>query len=217
MNVGIIGPGTVGSTLAARLVDAGHEVTLDGRDPEKTAAVAHQTGAASAASLRDLVAASDVAVLAVPWDSVEEIASEIAPVSAGRIIVDLTNPAKPDWSGPLFAGTDSGAERLAAWLPDARVVKAFNTVTVPNMADPVVDGIVLDGYVAGDDAAAKGRVLELVASLGFAPFDVGPLTAARLLEALAWLNISLNITNGWSWQTGWKLAGAPVTAVAGAR
>ena len=216
MNVGIIGTGGVGKALSGAIVDAGHEVRIAARDAEKTAAVARETGATAAVSVRELVRDSDVVILAVPWSSVEEIAAEIRPVSSGKVIVDLTNAAKSDWSGPLFEGADSGAERLAAWLPDAHVVKAFNTVTLPNFADPVVDGIVLDAFVAGDDDIAKRRVLELAGSLGFAPLDVGPLAAARFLEALAWLNISLNLANGWSWQTGWKLAGAPVAVAAAA-
>ena len=63
--------------------------------------------------------------------------------------------------------------------------------------------------MAGDDAAAKATVLELVASIGLNPVDVGPLSRARQLEGLAFLNITLNIANGGTWQSGWKLIGAP--------
>ena len=91
--------------------------------------------------------------------------------------------------------------------PNARVVKAFNTVFAAHQADPVVDGIHLDGFVAGDDGAAKEQVLGLVGSLGFRPIDAGALAMARALEGMAVLNISLNMTNGWPWQTGWKLLG----------
>jgi predicted dinucleotide-binding enzyme len=65
----------------------------------------------------------------------------------------------------------------------------------------------VDGYVAGDDPEAKNRVLELARSIGFRPVDVGPLLMARTLEAMAWLNISLNMQNRWPWQAGWKLVG----------
>jgi 8-hydroxy-5-deazaflavin:NADPH oxidoreductase len=74
-------------------------------------------------------------------------------------------------------------------------------------ASPFVDGIQLDGFVAGDDAGAKERVLELIGSLGFRPIDAGPLAMARAPEGLAVLNISLNLANNWSWQTEWKLLG----------
>ena len=74
----------------------------------------------------------------------------------------------------------------------------------------------MDAFVAGDDAAAKGAVGELARSIGFNPIDAGPAPAARYLEALAWLNISLNLANGWTWQTGWKLLGVPVAVGAAA-
>ena len=67
----------------------------------------------------------------------------------------------------------------------------------------------LDGFVAGDDAAAKAEVLELVRSIGLTPVDVGPLVRSRQLEGLAFLNIALNIANGGAWQSAWKLVGAP--------
>ncbi len=68
--------------------------------------------------------------------------------------------------------------------------------------------------MAGDDAAAKAVVLELVASIGLNPVDVGPLARARQLEGLAFLNMALNITNEGSWQSGWSLVAAPAGKVA---
>ena len=61
------------------------------------------------------------------------------------------------------------------------------------------DGVPLDGYVAGDDAAAKAKVTELLGSIGLRPLDVGPLSAAVTLERMAFLNITLNMVSGWSW------------------
>ena len=63
--------------------------------------------------------------------------------------------------------------------------------------------------MAADDDAARAIVLDLVESIGLRPVDVGPLARARQLEGLAFLNITLNIANGGSWQSGWKLVGAP--------
>jgi predicted dinucleotide-binding enzyme len=87
------------------------------------------------------------------------------------------------------------------------VVKAFNTILAGRLNDPVVDGVPLDGFYAGDDEAAKSVVAELIAALGFRPLDVGALPVARALELMAFINIGLNMRNGWSWQTGWKLLG----------
>jgi predicted dinucleotide-binding enzyme len=116
-------------------------------------------------------------------------------------------------NGPAIDNGESNADRLAAWLPDAHVVKAFNTLFAARQAAPVVDGEAVDGYVAGDDPAAKTVVLRLAESIGLRPIDVGGLVMARTLEAMAWLNISLQLQNGWPWQTGWRLVG-PTTKAA---
>lgn len=214
MNIAIIGTGNVGSGLASAFVNAGHHVYLAGRTAKQATTAAAATGAEAAANPASAAALADVIVLAVPFGSVEEIAQAVKPVVNGKIVIDVTNPAKEDWSGPLFFGTGSGAEQIAAWLPEARVVKAFNTLFAGNIANPAPDGVALDGFVAGDDAIAKAAIFELEAAIGLNPVDVGPLRAARLLEPLAWLNISLNMQPGWSWKTGWRLVGAPAPVVA---
>jgi len=86
-------------------------------------------------------------------------------------------------------------------MSGANVIKAFNTIFAANQANPT--GV--DGYVAGDDAKAKATVMGLVESMGFSPVDVGPLSAARQLEGMAWLNIGLNASNGWGWTSAWRL------------
>ena len=214
MDIAIIGTGNVGSGLATGFVKAGHRVYLAARESERVEELATAIGAEATANPAAAAALADVVVLAVPFSSAEEVVKSIAPVVNGKTIIDVTNPAKPDWSGPLFDGTDSGAERIAAWLPEAKVVKAFNTVFAGNLGDPTPEGIALDGFVAADDPAAKAQVLDLAASLGFNPIDAGALTAARLLEALAWFNIQLNQQPGWTWKTGWKLVGAPESRAA---
>jgi 8-hydroxy-5-deazaflavin:NADPH oxidoreductase len=214
VNIAIIGTGNVGSGLAAGFVRAGHRVYLAGRSADHVEEVALATGAEASANPVAAAALADVIVLAVPFTAVEKVADAIRPVVNGTTIVDVSNPSKPDRSGPLFAGAGSAAEQIAAWLPDANVVKAFNTVFAGNLVGPGPDGIPLDGYVAGEDAEAKARVLDLAASIGLQPIDVGGLKAARLLESMAWLNISLNQQPGWSWRTGWKLVGAPESKAA---
>jgi NADPH-dependent F420 reductase len=214
VNIAIIGTGNVGSGLASAFVGAGHHVYIAGRTAERASAAAATTGAEAVANPATAAALADVIVLAVPFGSVEALAEAIAPVSNGKIVVDVTNPAKEDWSGPLFFGTGSGAEQIAAWLPAARIVKAFNTLFANNIADPSPEGIVLDGFVAGDDSDAKATILELAAAIGLNPVDVGRLSVARLLEPLAWLNISLNMQPGGTWKTGWKLVGAPSPVLA---
>ncbi len=106
--------------------------------------------------------------------------------------------------GPAIESGPSNAETLQGWLPASPVIKAFNTLFASNQADPIREGEALDGYVAGDDAAAKALVLELVGSIGLQPVDVGPLARAQQLEQLAFLNIALNLAPGSSWTSGWQ-------------
>jgi len=108
---------------------------------------------------------------------------------------------EPEFSG-LSTNGSSAAEEFQKLLPDAKVVKAFNTVFAANQANPTSE---MDGYVAGDDAEAKETALSLVESMGFSPVDVGPLSSARHLEGMASINIGLNAANGWSWTSAWRL------------
>ena len=211
MNVAIIGAGNVGRALATAFTRSGHIVAITSRDPVEANAVASATGARVAASNVAAAKAADVVVLAIPFDNVEGVADEIRESVAGKPVVDVSNRMSFGPAGPSIDAGPSNAERLATWLPDAKVVKAFNTVFASNQDDPIVEGIQLDGFVASDDMAAKATVLELVASIGLRPIDAGPLGRAQQLEQLAFLNIALNATNGWSWESGWKLAGAPAT------
>jgi predicted dinucleotide-binding enzyme len=144
----------------------------------------------------------------VPYPAVEAILEEIAEALTDKVVIDVTNPIKPDYSGLATEGT-SAAEQIQARVAGGRVVKAFNTVFASRLPDPVVDGVPFDGLVAGDDDAGKRTVLALLDELGFRPIDAGPITMARALEWMGSLNISLQIRNDWSWQTAWKLSGRP--------
>ena len=202
MDIAIIGAGNVGKALATSLTGAGHHVTLSASKPEHARDAAQATGAEAAATNSEAVQGSDVVILAVPVTAFDEIAGEVGEALRGKVVVDVTNRPTPDPSGP---GT-SAAEELQVKVPDAAVVKAFNTAFASRQADPTVDGVPADGFVAADDDTAKRKVLGLVESIGFRPVDAGPLAAARTLEGMAWLNISRNMQGG-TWQDAWVLLG----------
>ena len=214
MKIAIIGTGNVGTALGASLVRAGHTVTLTGQDAAKATAAAALIGAGAGTSLAGAVEAAEVVVLAVPYGSVEAVAAEIAAVIAGKVVIDATNPLKADYSGLATEGGPSGAERIAALLPTSRVVKAFNTLFASIQGNPDVHGQVVDALLAGDDVAAKAVVASLIKSIGLRPVDAGSISSARELEALAWLNISLQIRTGGSWNSSFVLVGAPDKAIA---
>ncbi len=209
MDIAIIGAGNVGRALAKPLVQAGHSVVITSRNPEDAGSVAAAAGAAVAASSNEAAASAEIVILATPFAEAATIAAEIADVVAGKIVVDVSNRMSFGADGPEIDTSTSNAEELATLLPGAAIVKAFNTLFASNQGDPIAEGIQLDGYVAADDDSARARVMQLVESIGLHPVDVGPLVRARQLEALAFLNISLNIVNSGNWQSGWKLVGAP--------
>lgn len=211
MKVAIIGAGNVGTALATSIARAGHDVIITSRDPEDAASTAAASGGRLADSSAAAAAQADVIIPAVAFGDVPEVAAEIAGPAAGKPVVDVTNRIDFGQSGPEIDTTSSNAEALAELLPRSPVVKAFNTLFASNQVDPIADGVQLDGFVAGDDPSAKAKVLELVRSIGLRPVDVGPLVRARQLEALAFLNMALNIVNDGTWQSGWKLVGAPAT------
>jgi 8-hydroxy-5-deazaflavin:NADPH oxidoreductase len=206
VKVAIIGSGNVGKALAGSIVRAGHTATLSAQHASSAQAAAQATGARAASNSHEAVQGADLVVLAVPYPSVGSVLDELGEDLRGKILVDATNRVNSADPGSVLDG-DSAAEQIQRRVPSARVVKAFNTALASRQANPVVDGIHLDGFVAGDDPEAKRAVLDLVGQMGFRPIDAGPLAMARALEAMALLNISLNITQGWTWQDGWKLVG----------
>ncbi|MBA3553000.1 MAG: NADPH-dependent F420 reductase [Actinobacteria bacterium] len=206
MQIAIIGSGNVGKALAGSFVRAGHQVNLSASDPENARAAAQDTGASAADSNTAAVEGADAVVLAVPYQAVEDVLEELDGSLAGKVLIDTTNRVNPADPGSVLDGT-SASEQIQALAPSARVVKAFNTVFASRMTEPSVDDVQLDCYVAGDDEEAKRSVLELAGSIGFQPIDAGPLSMARVLEGMALLNITLQIRNGWPWQSGFKLVG----------
>lgn len=198
MTIAVIGTGNVGRALTSSLVRAGHSVVMAARDERRTAETAAALGARAAATPRQAAAEADAVILAVPADSLEAVATDIAPAVEGKPVVDATNRMAPDPTSP------SNAEHLRDLLPNASVVKAFNTAFASVQADPQRVGFPADGFVAADDPDAKRVVLDLVSSIGFRPVDAGPLPNARMLEGMAWLNISRNLEGG-SWQSAWAI------------
>jgi NADPH-dependent F420 reductase len=206
VRIAILGAGNVGGQLARAGVQAGHQVVLSSRRAEQAAGVADSVGATAAPSNRDAVRDADLVVLAVPHSAAAAVADELSGALDGKVVVDSTNPLNDTFTDLTTSGT-SAAEDLQRKLPNAAVVKAFNTILAGRLSDPVEGGAPLDAFLAGDDAEGKASVARFAESLGYHPIDAGGLRMARALEEMAFLNISLNATNGWPWQSGWKLVG----------
>lgn len=186
--LGIIGNGNVGSALARGLKRAGHDVRAVGKDE---------------VAVRETASWADIVVLAMPFAAIDDVVKEIGDVE-GKTLIDVTNALDANMS--LAVGfTTSGAEELQKKLPQARVVKAFNTQFAQHMDSGRLGDQRLTVFVAGDDAAAKSDVTELATAIGFEAVDAGPLANARLLEPLGYLNIQLGYVLGLGTQIGLKL------------
>jgi NADPH-dependent F420 reductase len=208
MKIAIIGSGNVGKALATASVRAGHSVTMSSANPEKAAEVAKSVGAHSAPSNVEAVNGADLVIVAVPYDKLGEVFRGLGSSADGKVVIDATNHVNLENPAEVLSAL-SNAEEIQKRHPKLRVVKAFNYAFASRMADPVIDGVRLDGLVAGDDQEAREKVLELVEAIGFRPIDAGPLVMARVLEGMALLNVSLQIRHKWPWQNGWKLIGPP--------
>ena len=188
MTTAIIGLGNMGKGIASRL--AGNtNLVVASRDEAATAAFAATMKGVKAASVDDAIKAADVVFLSLPYASALEVAAH--PGLKGKIVVDISNPIKPDFSGLLFGHTTSAAEEIQAAAKGAKVVKAFNTIFAGIFSGSAKSTASVKVFIAGDDAAAVDTVAALVGKAGFAVENTGGLDAARLLEPLGMLNIHL--------------------------
>ena len=197
MRIGIVGQGRVGTALRTGWARAGHDLRVAGR--------------ATTPGIAEVAAWAEVLVLAVPYAALDAVAEDIGR-GAGKIVIDCTNPIAMGSGGMALAlgHTTSGAERLQALLPDARVIKTLNQVGAEVMADTSGFPHRPVQFLAGEDAAARQTVADLLSDLGFEPLDAGGLAKARLLEplALVWINQAIARKKGRDWALGAMPRGA---------
>jgi predicted dinucleotide-binding enzyme len=189
LKIGIIGKGNVGTAIAKGL-SGKHEVKFGHRDPKEPVADAARWG--------------EIIIFAVPHGAVADVAKAVGSAADGKVVIDVTNVLTPNME--LAVGfTTSGAEELQKKLPEARVVKAFNTVFAQNQSKGKIGDEQLTLFLAGDDAAAKQTVMRLGRDIGFDPVDCGALKAARYLEPMGVLMISLGFNMGMGTSIGFRL------------
>ncbi|CAA9277121.1 MAG: hypothetical protein AVDCRST_MAG77-3523 [uncultured Chloroflexi bacterium] len=213
MRIGVLGTGMVGQGLGQGLAERGHEVKIGSRTPDSETVREWLAGAGQGASAGTFAEAADfaeLAILATAWSGTEN-ALRLAGAErlAGKVVMDATNPLDFSTGAPALAvgHTDSAGERVQRWLPQARVVKAFNTVGNALMVDPQVPGGPPDLFICGNDEDAKRQVSELAQSLGWpASLDLGGIESSRYLEPLAMVWILYGARNN-HWTHAIKLLG----------
>jgi predicted dinucleotide-binding enzyme len=185
MEIGTIGAGDFAQAFAKRALKAGHKVKLsNSRGPESLREIVNQLGPGAMAATTKEAAACEMVLLAVPWDNVPDTLASL-PKWKNQILIDGTNPFHGEAGNfaPADVGNLSTSQFVAALAPGARVVKALNTMIVPNLkADPIVNGARRVAFISADDHGAKKRVETLLESFGYSVIDLGNLRDGGLIQ-----------------------------------
>ena len=178
-SISIIGTGNMARAIGALAAAGGNTVEVIGRDRSKAANLATTLGGSTTTGEFGAAPAGDIVIVALRYADVVPVITQYGNALADKVIVDISNPFNADADGLALPADTSIAQEVAKAAPaGARVVKAFNTV----FGHVLEKGRTLDVFMAGDDAQAKARVSEFIASLGLRPLDVGGLTMAHWLE-----------------------------------
>lgn len=192
--IAIIGLGNMGKGLARRLAGRA-ELILGTRDASVGRSFAEELeGAVVVVDQIEAARRADLIVLALPFDAAQIFVGSID--LAGKTVLDITNPLKPDFSGLTIGHTSSAAEELQAAAKGANVVKAFNTIFASLFDLPRSQTESIPVFLAGDDETAVAAAEQLVLKSGFAVERAGGLDGARLVEPLGMLNIRLGFHLG---------------------
>lgn len=210
MNIGILGTGMVGETIGSALVQKGHNVKLGSRSATNSVAMAwvdKNGGGASQGTFADAAAFGEIIFLCLNGEHAKNALEMAGPGSfSGKLVIDVTNPldfskGMPPVMIPSMSNTTSLGEQIQAYLPQAKVVKALNTVTAKLMVDAsLVNGGDSNLLICGNDNGAKQQVKAFLnQQFGWKTdniTDLGDITAARTTEAYVTLWVRLMQANG---------------------
>jgi predicted dinucleotide-binding enzyme len=209
MNIAILGTGNVGSTIGSKLIELGHQVMMGSRtaDNEKAKAfVEKNAGSASSGTYADAATFGEMIFNCTAGvGSVEALKMAGENNLNGKVLVDVANPL--DFSKGMppslsIVNTHSLAEEIQQNFPQAKVVKALNTMWCGLMVNPaLINGGDHQTFVSGNDASAKAEVVKILKSFGWMDdniLDLGDLSTARGTEMYLplWLNIYGATKNG---------------------
>jgi hypothetical protein len=184
VQIGIVGSGNIGRTVARHLVDAGHEVAIsNSRGPDSLAELVADLGPnARAATVEEAASFGEVVLEAIPFGEYQSLPSAAL---AGTVVVSAANYF-PRRDGEIEFGGRTQTEVVAEHLADSTAVKAFNAMYFETLRDearpdaPVEERLAV--FLAGDDEDAKATVAALIEEIGFAPLDVGSLRDGAVVE-----------------------------------
>lgn len=204
MKVAILGSGDVGQALAKAFKSEGHEVMLATRDTksDKAKAIKDVQGI-QVQTFAEAAKWCELAVLCSLWTAIDDVIELIGPSNLkDKVVIDVTNPLDFSKGMPpsLLIGTnDSAGEEVQRKLPQAKVVKALNSVGNAHMYKPQFGSTPPTMFYCGNDKGAKEVVHTILLSFGWAPVDIGDITGSRELEPLCvlWVKYGM-VTNSWN-------------------
>lgn len=185
MKICVLGFGNVGSQLARLWSAAGHDLVAGLRAESKHVADAKKLDI-EILEPPLAVQSAEVIAFALPWQAVEATLQSVGPLD-GKLLIDATNPLNSDLS-VIVPEAGSAGQQIAAWIPKARVVKAFNTIGAGCLGNAA-----FDIYYCSDDMEAAEITRGLIEDTRMRPVSVGPLRNAGYLEQLAGLWIDLAV------------------------
>ena len=214
MKIAVLGTGRMGGGLARLWAKAGEEVLVGSRDAARAQAVAaeiakaHPRARAQGMDNAGAARAGEVVVLAIPYKEIAPLLRKLKSALKGKVVVDISNPLKADFSGLTTRPATSAAEEIAKLLGKAApVVGAFKNTFATLLADPGAAPQRPDVLVCGDDEKAKATAMALVDRIGFRALDAGKLRAARTVEQMTVLMITMDVRYKGGFKSGWRFAG----------
>lgn len=201
MKIGILGSGDVGKALARGFMAEGYDVVIATRDKDSDKAKQLASDLQVAVGdFAETAAFGEIVVLCTKWDGTKN-ALDLAGQEnlTGKVLIDTTNPLDFSEGFPPFLAlgrTDSGGEQIQRWLPDTKVVKAFNIVGNQHMHKPDFPGGPPTMMIAGDDEEAKQPVKTILKSFGWETVDIGDISGSRELESLCILWVKYGRAKG---------------------
>ena len=214
MRIGILGGGSVGQTLGAAFVKAGHEVVLGIREVTPETLAQRRSQAKSLAEWQGNTGARVVTMEEAAWrgevvvnatngaGSLEALRIAGAKNLAGKVLVDVSNPldfsrGMPPFLMAEYSGPTSLGEQIQAAFPETQVVKCFNTVTAAVMVEPGLVPGEHDLFLSGNDEGAKETVRDLARGFGWSRFvDLGDIVGCRAQEMFVVIWVRLRTTGG---------------------
>lgn len=208
MKIGILGSGNVAKALGSAFIALQHDVKLGSREPQKLKEWREASGPnALAGTFAEAAQFGEIVVLATLGVATAN-AIELAGKGhfSGKLVIDTTNPLDFSSGGPrLSVGhSDSGGEQIQRAIPDARVVKCFNTVGAPHMFKPDFKGGPPDMFICGNDEGAKKKMAELLHEFGWNTVDIGGIDGSRHLEPMCMVWV-LSAMKAGTWNQAFKL------------